>query len=72
MKREIIDIRCSGAYLFINQCINNKIYTTHTIDLIDFNESKKTLLKALLKHWENVPIQITYTDYKYLKKLKVI
>lgn len=69
---EYLDIRCSGAYLFINQIKYRKIYTTHTFDLIDFNESKKALLKALLKHWQDIPIRITYNDFKYLKSLKVL
>ena len=71
MEDKII-ITCSGAYLFVNYTHKKKILSTYEFDLIDFKESQRVLLRQLLHHWCRIPLVITWEDYKYLRKLKII
>lgn len=71
---KVINIEVQGAYLFINllDLKSRKITCNHVFDLINIKESNKTLIKVLLKHWKDIPIQITYEDLQFLKDFKLL
>lgn len=71
---KVVNIEVQGAYLFINllDLKNKKISCNHTFDIINISESSKTLIKVLLKHWKNIPIQISYEDLQFLKDFKLL
>ena len=65
-----IEIQVVGESLKVCKLKNKKIINYFTFDLIDYN-FESDFFNALLKHWSDYKLIITWDDLRFLRKIGV-
>lgn len=70
--KEYIMVTIGDTLLMFRKKTGNITTRDLIVDILDFNENKKSLVRGFLKHYEDLPIMFeSIEDLRYIRKLGI-